>query len=258
MLKTKKITGKIVLKSGLHIGGNKETLQIGGIDNPVIKNPITNEPYIPGSSLKGKTRFLLEHYYGLVTTSGDIPGVKATGDNDWDKNKIAIIYGYQEEKPKNNPENIDSDDINSSSVTNQEEKPIKPTRVIFSDSKLLGVMNDDGTLETNKEKLKQKILSDFVESKTEVAIDRITGTVNKKGGLRTIERVPAGVVFDLEVILKSYEPDEEAEFLDILLKGLKLLQNDALGGSGSRGSGRIEIRDLKVDGVDTSLDDITL
>ena len=53
MLKTKKITGKIVLKSGLHIGGNKETLQIGGIDNPVIKNPITNEPYIPGSSLKG-------------------------------------------------------------------------------------------------------------------------------------------------------------------------------------------------------------
>ena len=236
MLKTKKITGKIVLKSGLHIGGNKETLQIGGIDNPVIKNPITNEPYIPGSSLKGKTRFLLEHYYGLVTTSGDIPDVHVSGNKHWNKNKIAIIFGHM----KHN------------------EIHTKPTRVIFSDSKLLGVMNDDGTLETNKEKLKQKILSDFVESKTEVAIDRITGTVNKKGGLRTIERVPAGVVFDLEVILKSYELDEEAEFLDILLKGLKLLQNDALGGSGSRGSGRIEIRDLKVDGVDTSLDDITL
>jgi len=235
MLKTKKITGKIVLKSGLHIGGNKETMQIGGIDNPVIKNPITNEPYIPGSSLKGKTRFLLEHYYGLVT-SGDIPDVHVSGNKHWNKNKIAIIFGHM----KHN------------------EIHTKPTRVIFSDSKLLGVMNDDGTLETNKEKLKQKILSDFVESKTEVAIDRITGTVNKKGGLRTIERVPAGVVFDLEVILKSYEPDEEAEFLDILLKGLKLLQNDALGGSGSRGSGRIEIRDLKVDGVDTSLDDITL
>ena len=234
MLKTKKITGKIVLKSGLHIGGNKETLQIGGIDNPVIKNPITNEPYIPGSSLKGKTRFLLEHYYGLVS-SGDIPGVKERGDNHWDKNKIAVIYGHME----------------------HDKEPTKPTRVIFSDSKLLRVMNEDGTLETDKEKLKEKMLSDFVESKTEVAIDRITGTA-KGGALRIIERVPAGVVFDLEVILKSYESDEEDEFLNILLKGLKLLQNDALGGSGSRGSGRIEIRDLKVDGVDKSLDDIIL
>jgi len=234
MLKTKKITGKIVLKSGLHIGGNKETLQIGGIDNPVIKNPITNEPYIPGSSLKGKTRFLLEHYYGLVT-SGDIPGVQVSGDKHWDKNKIAVIFGHME----------------------HDKETTKPTRVIFSDSKLLGAMNEEGVIDTDKENLKKKMLSDFVESKTEVAIDRITGTA-KSGALRTIERVPAGVVFDLEVILKSYEPDEEAEFLDILLKGLKLLQNDALGGSGSRGSGRIEIRDLKVDGVDTSLDDITL
>jgi CRISPR-associated protein Csm3 len=118
-------------------------------------------------------------------------------------------------------------------------------------------MNEEGVIDTDKEKLKRKMLSDFVESKTEVAIDRITGTA-KSGALRIIERVPAGVVFDLEIILKSYESDEEAEFLDILLKGLKLLQNDALGGSGSRGSGRIEIHDLKVDGVDKSLDEISL
>ena len=54
------VTGKIVVRSGLHIGAGKDTIEIGGIDNPVIKHPHTQEPYIPGSSLKGKLRFLFE------------------------------------------------------------------------------------------------------------------------------------------------------------------------------------------------------
>ena len=52
--------------SGLHIGGSQDELTIGGADNPVIKNPETRRPYIPGSSLKGKMRAELEKETGRV------------------------------------------------------------------------------------------------------------------------------------------------------------------------------------------------
>ena len=174
MLTTNIITGKILLKSGLHIGGNKDTMQIGGIDNPVIKNPLTNMPYIPGSSLKGKMRFLLEHYYDLVQVDGKIPGLEVDGK----ENKIAVIFGHLEHTE-------DSTDT-------------KPTRIIFSDCNIIGAREEDGNINSNIESLKEKMLSTFVEAKTEVAINRITGTA-QGGALRTIERVPAGVVFDLHI-----------------------------------------------------------
>jgi CRISPR-associated protein Csm3 len=48
------ISGKIICNTGLHIGGSKEELEIGGTDAPVIIDPETRIPVIPGSSLKGK------------------------------------------------------------------------------------------------------------------------------------------------------------------------------------------------------------
>ena len=53
--------------SGLHIGGSQDELTIGGADSPVIKNPETRRPYIPGSSLKGKMRAELEKELGRVS-----------------------------------------------------------------------------------------------------------------------------------------------------------------------------------------------
>jgi CRISPR-associated protein Csm3 len=61
-----KATTVIKLKTGMHIGGPTEAVKIGGIDNPVIRNPITQMPYIPGSSLKGRFRMALELKYGDV------------------------------------------------------------------------------------------------------------------------------------------------------------------------------------------------
>src|SRR3990170_8998206 len=61
-----RFAGKYIIKAdircitGLHVGGTDEGFEIGGIDNPVIKDPITGYPYIPGSSLKGKMRSMLE------------------------------------------------------------------------------------------------------------------------------------------------------------------------------------------------------
>jgi CRISPR/Cas system CMR subunit Cmr6 (Cas7 group RAMP superfamily) len=64
--RNKKLEGAIILKSGLHIGSGNMEMHIGGTDSPVIKHPHTLEPYIPGSSLKGKIRSLLEMASGLV------------------------------------------------------------------------------------------------------------------------------------------------------------------------------------------------
>ena len=56
------IIGEIEATTGLHIGGSAGELDIGGVDNPVLRNPLTREPYIPGSSLRGKMRSLLDRH----------------------------------------------------------------------------------------------------------------------------------------------------------------------------------------------------
>ena len=58
-----KFSAQIRLETGLHIGGSDAFAAIGAIDSPVIKDPITNLPIIPGSSLKGKMRTLLAKVY---------------------------------------------------------------------------------------------------------------------------------------------------------------------------------------------------
>jgi len=59
------LTATVHCDTGLRIGAAESTVAIGGLDNPVIRSPLTGEPYIPGSSLKGKLRSLLERRYEL-------------------------------------------------------------------------------------------------------------------------------------------------------------------------------------------------
>lgn len=260
MLKSLVVSGKIVLLSGLHIGGSDAGIQIGGIDNPVIKNPINKLPYIPGSSLKGKIRFLLESYYGLETEMYDdekkkliktgMPSkmdTKPSGSPDWygDINQIAVLFG-----------SLPSD----SSV-----EKMYPTRLIFRDSSIIGAImgiGEDITVDISK--IIDRMSSRFVEGKFEVAINRLTGTA-LTGTLRQIERVPAGTVFDIHIILRQFmeedhKPKEENGYnhITVLKKGLKLLENDALGGYGSRGSGRIKFLDLKLGDEDLDLNSVSL
>jgi CRISPR-associated protein Csm3 len=62
-----------VLGSGLRIGGSKDNPDIGETDNPIIRHPITKVPYVPGSSVKGKTRSLLESKYSADTQKTGLP-----------------------------------------------------------------------------------------------------------------------------------------------------------------------------------------
>jgi CRISPR-associated protein Csm3 len=206
----KEITATVEIVTGLHIGGNNDEIKIGGIDTPVIKNPLTNEPYIPGSSLKGKIRSLIEWQYGAMTNDGKPADI--TKKNDELVKRIVKLFG------------------NGSTIKdNNLAKVIGPTRVSFADASLL-----------NKDELWEK--NALTEEKIEVTIDRLKGSA-KRGGLRHMERVPAGARFSSSITLLKFENDEDLESL--LALGMKLLELTNLGGSGSRGYGKIKFENIQ-------------
>jgi len=221
---TKKIliSGTITAKTGLHIGGNNVGLSIGGADATVVRNPLTNEPYIPGSSLKGKMRSLLEKVYA-VNRFG--PSIGEHIQNGPFTEYVKPEDGLNEEQAKNLNSIIDI--FGTMPEKMKDEK--KPTsRLIVRDCELV-----------NKDKLEKSKDTDmpFTEVKTEVVIDRITSAATP----RQLERVPAGAVFNMRMILNVYDGDNEKELLDKVFEGLALVQNDYLGGKGTRGSGEVDI-----------------
>ena len=227
LISIKKLQGKIILKSGLHVGSGNMEMHIGGTDSPVIKHPHTLEPYIPGSSLKGKIRSLLEMASGLVPFAKEDGGlvssktVKSVEGNPGLKSHAEAILKI----------------FGSSGGDRDDESGYGPTRVSFSDCYLNGDWK-------NKARDNRWSLS---EVKSENRIDRIKGTAEHP---RFIERVPEGTEFDFLVTFKILEETDEELFSDYLLKGLKLLEMDALGGNGSRGYGRIQFSSLMLNDVD--------
>ena len=218
------IKAKLVLQTGLHIGAGDSEMHIGGIDNSVIKHPLTQSPYIPGSSLKGKIRTLLEWRSGAVQSAPLT--LKDVSKNPEEVKNILRLFG------------ISGDTKNSE----QEVAEIGVSRLAFWDCAL----NEDW----------EKAIRDdnqlLTEAKSENTIDRITSTA---GNPRQTERVPAGAEFDFKLTLRQFEGDKP-ELLDLVLKGLKLLELDSLGGSGSRGYGKVKFTELTVDGEARNLDDI--
>jgi CRISPR-associated protein Csm3 len=188
------ISGKIHCKTGLHIGSSKAELEIGGLDNPIILDPLTKAPVIPGSSLKGKIRSLLELQEQKYTSSGKPHGhEKDCSDADcW----LCTIFGS-------------SDDVERG-----------PTRLIVRDA------IHQGRIET--------------EVKAENVINRVTG---KAESPRFFERVPAGTIFDFEMVYQIYNT-ADLEHLAHLFEGMHLLEDSYLGGSGSRGYGKIQFKDI--------------
>ena len=201
-------TGTITLKTGLHIGGTNAALNIGGPDKFVVRNPINNIPYIPGSSLKGKMRSLVEIANGCVT---------------FDKRGNA--------KPSEDPNSI-SGKLFGVATGNDNNRP---SRLIVRDAEL-----DINACDFSNTDLP------YTESKTEVAIDRVTAKANP----RTFERVPAGAKFKLNMVLNVFEGEDEAELKKTLNQAIKLLEDDYLGGHGSRGYGQVKIDLVNPDGED--------
>lgn len=227
----KKLEGVIELESGLHIGSGNLEMHIGGTDSPVVKHPHTREPYIPGSSLKGKIRALLELASGLVPVAY---GLNNKGGG--------LVTTDVLDKVKDDPNQRRlAEEIlkvfGSSGAEDDEKGDIGPTRVSFADCHL-----DRDWLKKAQDN--QWLLT---EEKSENRIDRVRGVAEHP---RFIERVPAGARFRFKVTFKVLRDGEDALFDGVLLRGMRLLEHDALGASGSRGYGRIRFDQLQLDGVD--------
>ena len=210
------LKGQIETKTGLHIGGSPGALAIGNVDLPVIRDARTNRPYIPGSSLKGKMRSLAEKLSGAPQNrkiGRDVFIHVAETDDEYAKFWVNPVYGVPGEVKFDVP---------------------APNRLIVRDVPL--------DAESEKELLALKTDLPFTEVKWEAAIDRVTSAAVP----RQIERVPAGAVFSpMELVFSIYLPGDVALF-DNLLTCLQLVEDDYLGGQGSRGSGKVAFQKLNV------------
>lgn len=217
------IHADIVLKTGLHIGGTEEGFDIGGIDNPVIKDKVSGLPYIPGSSLRGKMRSLLEWAYDMVTIKQNEKTKEWEGKLCNDPTQpIGIVFGVAAEHH------------------NEKDKlPPGPTRLTVRDA-----LPDEKQKQKWEAAMGEKI---FTEAKTENTIDRLTSAANP----RSMERVPAESVFKVTFIYDLYCP-EDRNYLKLLFEGMQLMEDSYLGGGGTRGSGQIKFENLTIQAKDKS------
>lgn len=207
------ITGQIRAETGLRIGGNPSGIEIGGIDNIVLRNPVSQLPYVPGSSLKGKMRSLFERYCN-APINHQIQQVNIhschVGGTDYANCDVCHIFGLPAEG---------------------ETKAVHPTPLVVRDVELAGI-GGHGVDE----------LDEYTEIKWEAAIDRITSAAVP----RQMERVPAGAIFKpMELIYNVYSADVRRRLPQVFV-ALQLVEDDYLGGLGSRGSGKVRFVDLEV------------
>jgi len=226
-----KLIGKLLLEgelhceTGLHIGAGKGSLEIGGADNPVVKDAF-GRPYIPGSSLRGKLRSLLEQATGLAVPSELVYLSKRRGQevrvhqSDRPDDEICLIFGR-------NPGRLDR------VVGEPIEGAATPARLTVYDAPL-----DPDSITSQ---MRENLDDELTEVKSENSLDRITSQANP----RTLERVPAGARFRVRLLLDVL-CEADKPLLALLAQGLRLLEDDALGGGGSRGSGRVRFANLRL------------
>jgi len=220
------LRGEMELKTGLHVGASKETMKIGGIDSPVVRDPITDFPYIPGSSLKGKIRSLWERAN---------KGKKFKWTEDSTEKEETIDY------------NIKEAEIQRHECRIREMAEMCPICRVFGSAKgnfpSSVIVRDLDLTEKSKEELSAIDTGlKYTEWKFENVIDRITAQASP----RQIERIPAGSKFNFEIIYNIKNKEQVEEDLRNIKKCIELLQDDYLGGQGSRGYGKVEFTNLKV------------
>lgn len=207
-------SGTITCETGLHIGDSDDSIKIGGIDKFVIKDPITNEPYIPGSSLKGKQRAMLERSLGLIPNreSDNVWRYEVDDINDAITDRICRIFG---------------------SSSTSKSKMNFPSRLIVRDCFVNGRYK--------------------YEKKSENVIDRISGQAVPRTNERVAKDTKFNIDMDynVEVIVNGDNTillgnNTTSNYWDIVIEDLhtildtfSLIEMTYLGGNGSRGYGKV-------------------
>jgi CRISPR-associated protein Csm3 len=220
------LEGEIQCRTGLHIGAGKGSLEIGGADNPVVKDAF-GVPYIPGSSLRGRLRSLLEQTLGLAVPSELVYLSKRKGQevrihqSDRPDDEVCVLFG----RNPGRVEKVSGDAIEAETAT--------PARLTVCDAPLV--------VDSITQQMRENLDDELTEVKSENAVDRITSQANP----RTLERVPSGARFRFRMVLDVL-CREDKPLLGRVAEALRLLEDDALGGGGSRGNGRVAFTALNL------------
>jgi CRISPR-associated protein Csm3 len=216
----------LVCDTGLHIGAGKGSLDLGGADNPVVKDAF-GRPYVPGSSLRGRLRSLLEQSAGLVAPGDLVYLSRRRGQevrihqSDEPGDEVCLLFG----RNPGRMERVQGEALEVRTAT--------PARLTVYDAPL-----DAESITTT---MRENLDDELTEVKSENSIDRVTSQATA----RTLERVPAGARFEARLVLDIL-CEEDRELLASLVEGIRLLEDDALGGGGSRGSGRVRFTNWKL------------
>lgn len=212
------ISGRLECLTGLHIGASRENMEIGAIDSPVVRDPITREPYIPGSSLKGKLRALLEKALSKVPERPIGSDVKIhVCDNAENALSCEVCRVFGSTGKGGNDKNF-------------------PSRLIVRDLRLTTESRDKlADIDTGLQ---------YTEWKFENAIDRVTSAANP----RQLERVPRGAEFDFELIYNVEDANQMKEDIENIKLARDIIEADALGGHGSRGYGKVKLNITAIEG----------
>lgn len=199
------LAGIIECVSGLHVGGNREAMTLSGIDLPVARDPATRLPIIPGSTLKGRMRALLEMLRGKVRFERG--QVKSEGAPD----VIELLFGSPSQSRRGGPTRLIVRDA----------LPVADDSSRESMASFWSAVDGDGL---------------GTEVKAEAALNRVTAAAQP----RWIERVVAGSRFAFEITLSVFdEREDEATWIKDVLIALALVEDSYLGGHGSRGYGKV-------------------
>jgi CRISPR-associated protein Csm3 len=229
---TLKLVGKLILEgelhcqTGLHVGAGKGSLEIGGADNPVVKDAF-GRPYVPGSSLRGRLRALLEQAQGLAVPSELVFLTRRKGQevrihqSDRPEDEVCLLFG----RSPGRMERVSGGDLDGAHTS--------PARLTVYDAPL--------DTESITAQMRENLDDELTEVKSENAIDRITSQANP----RTLERVPAGARFHIRLVL-DVMCEEDKMLLARIAEAMRLLEDDSLGGGGSRGNGRVRFAGLRL------------
>ncbi|GIV28179.1 MAG: CRISPR-associated protein Csm3 [Bacteroidia bacterium] len=200
------IQGEIKLLTGTMIGGTNNQMGIGGLDKSIIRDPLTQLPIIPGSSLKGKMRALLELSKGKYKSGGDVGNDPA----------ITCLFGTSAAENENS----------------------HASRLIVRDAKLIVDENDkrwDNTDLLYSEAKTEVVINRLTSKATPRTNERVPA------GAKFNYEMIINIVCEEQNV-----KEEEEKLCKLLAEGIKLLEEDYIGANGSRGYGQIKFINTKI------------
>lgn len=254
-----RLTSTLVVETGLHIGGGGETLDIGGLDKSVIRDPITLQPYLPGSSIKGKLRSTLERLLNKPLNRAGGSGTYRYESDDLEDGYTEIADGQYVafqgaatcplsrlfgstggSKCYLKTEVVDREKLESKGSATINGENYTKTKGRNASARL--IVRDAHLLSESAEQLKKIDTGLYMtEWKFENGLDRVTAAANP----RQLERVPAGAKFHFEMVYTVENEAQAVEDLKNLAIALAILEDDALGGHGSRGYGKVRFENFQ-------------